>query len=103
MHLTLLFLTGLALDIENWLYPAVPGTSAILMSNVNCGELSTDITECPAELGEDQNSCDHSMDVALRCKVPTWAGLRFSLIAKSSRLIHTTVEQAGTNVKGMVQ
>ncbi|XP_014664130.1 PREDICTED: uncharacterized protein LOC106806643 [Priapulus caudatus] len=86
---------GLALDIENWLHPAVPGTLSIIMSDVMCGELSTDLSQCPAEVGEDQNSCDHTMDVALRCKQATWAGLRFSLNAKSSLLSNTVVERAG--------
>ena len=45
----------------------------IWRSMVDCTELDMDIAQCDAD-GPDDHSCDHTMDVSVRCHYPTWAG-----------------------------
>ena len=50
----------------------------IWRSQMRCTELDMDITKCLAD-GPDDHSCEHTMDVAVKCHPPTWGG-RFLLM-----------------------
>ena len=93
---------GFVLNTEDWkLQPyQVPKegmTDPILMSNVRCNELETDIRTCKkAERADDfMNSCSHEYDVGLRCYDVSWAGLRLGMTAKRSKLYDIKIERAG--------
>ena len=93
---------GFVLNTEDWrLQPnEIPKEGAddpILMSNVRCGDLETDIRRCRrAETQQDLlNSCSHEYDVGLRCYDVSWAGLRLGMTAKRSKLYDVKIERAG--------
>ena len=52
--------------------------SPILISNVRCDPLDTDITKCKLSERRDMflNTCDHADDVGIRCYDVSWAGIR---------------------------
>ena len=67
---------GMVVHPDDWtMFTDYPGTydQPIWRSRVSCTDLDLDITKCPAD-GRDDHSCDHSMDVSVRCHKPTWAG-----------------------------
>ena len=93
---------GLVLNPEDWRLernevPAADESEQILMSNVRCQELDTDIRKCKmAEgFGDLVNSCSHEYNVGLRCHDVSWAGLRLGMTAKRSKLFDVKVEKAG--------
>ncbi len=93
---------GWVLNPEDWDLPPneVPQAGAggpILMSNVRCGPLDTDLTRCKWAERTDMflNSCSHSDDVGLRCYDVSWAGARLGMTSKRSKLYDVKVERAG--------
>ena len=93
---------GWVLNPEDWwLYPSeIPQAGVsdpIVMSNVRCGPLDTDITRCKLSEKRDMflNSCSHSDDVGLRCYDVSWSGIRLGMTAKRSKLYDVKVERAG--------
>jgi len=42
-----------------------------------------------------EQSCDHSKDVAFRCELPGWTGLRLGVLADTCNLQYVTIEKAG--------
>ncbi|KAG8238177.1 hypothetical protein J437_LFUL014053, partial [Ladona fulva] len=92
---------GLVLNPDDWFLepseiPEAGINEDIIISNVACTEEDVDITKCHAESQEDfENSCTHEQDVGLRCHTPTWAGVRFSVLARRSDLQYITIEKAG--------
>ena len=93
---------GWVLNPEDWwLYPSeIPHAGVsdpIVMSNVRCGPLDTDITRCKLSEKRDMflNSCSHSDDVGLRCYDVSWSGIRLGMTAKRSKLYDVKVERAG--------
>ncbi len=69
----------------------------ILMSNVRCGPLDTDLTRCKRSERTDMflNSCTHANDVGLKCYDVSWAGIRLGMTAKRSKLYDVKIERAG--------
>ena len=69
----------------------------ILMSNVRCAPLDTDLTRCKLSERSDMflNSCTHADDVGLKCYDVSWAGMRLGMTAKRSKLFDVRVERAG--------
>ena len=53
----------------------------VLLSNVRCDPLDTDITKCKLSERRDMflNTCDHTDDVGLRCYDVSWAGIRLGI------------------------
>ena len=93
---------GFVLNKEDWKLEAseIPdgGRHApIMMSNVRCGELDTDLRTCKrAERVDDfSNSCTHDYDVGIRCYDVSWAGLRLGMTAKRSKIYDVMIERAG--------
>ncbi len=115
---------GWALNPEDWdlppvEVPAAGDSSPILMSNVRCGPLDTDLRTCKLAERTDAflNSCTHADDVGLRfvsflvdiylllffimynvfrrCYDVSWAGVRLGMTAKRSKLYDVKVERAG--------
>ncbi|CAG0896137.1 unnamed protein product [Darwinula stevensoni] len=92
---------GLALNPSNWLLqrsemPAAGINEDIILSNVKCTDLDTDILECDAETENDfENSCTHEDDVGLRCYDVSWSGIRLGMTARKSTIKHATIEYAG--------
>ena len=60
------------------LFLATGQEDPILMSNVRCEELDTDLTKCKKSEGEDKflHSCTHANDVGLKCYDVSWSGIR---------------------------
>ena len=60
------------------LFSATGQEDPILMSNVRCEELDTDLTKCKKSEGEDKflHSCTHANDVGLKCYDVSWSGIR---------------------------
>ena len=93
---------GYVLNPEDWMLerfevPAATESEPILMSNIRCGELETDIRKCKKSERSDDfvNSCTHEYDVGLKCYDVSWAGLRLGMTAKRSKLYDMKVERAG--------
>lgn len=90
---------GLALNSHDWLLEKsqyYSDSSNILLSNVKCSHLDTDITQCESEKSSKNDffaSC--TTDVAIKCYRPTWAGIRLGMAAESSVIEHTIIEKAG--------
>lgn len=67
---------GFVVHPDNW-HPFTnkPGMASqpIWRSQVACTDLDMDITMCEAD-GLSDHSCNHSMDVSIRCTSATWAG-----------------------------
>lgn len=93
---------GLVLNPNDWVLEKIDvynvtivgESSGILLNNVQCTKFDTDITKCKAETTEDfENSCDE--EVAIRCYKPSWAGVRFGMMADSSSVKNSVVEKAG--------
>ncbi|XP_067119939.1 protein bark beetle [Centruroides vittatus] len=88
---------GLVLNPHDWLLERSQfhsGNKPIVLSNVQCTELDTDLTNCKAERMQDfENSCME--EVGIRCYPQSWAGLRLGMIAKESFLKHIIIENAG--------
>ena len=71
---------GMVVHPDDWrMFTDVPGDmyQPIWRSQVQCTDLDMDITQCVAD-GREDHSCDHSMDVSVRCHKPTWSGMKFS-------------------------
>ncbi|XP_074661276.1 protein bark beetle-like [Tubulanus polymorphus] len=66
----------------------------IWLSNVDCNRYSKDILHCEAD-GPNDHTCDHSMDVNIRCQPKTWGGVHLTVTARSSKLIHMKMDKAG--------
>ncbi|CAG0893659.1 unnamed protein product [Cyprideis torosa] len=92
---------GYALNPIDWLLeknelPPAGTNDDILLSNVRCSDLDTDILLCRLEGVDDfEDSCDHSDDVGLRCYDISWAGIRLGVTASKSTIRHALIEGAG--------
>ena len=93
---------GWVLNPEDWnLLPIdIPQAGLqdpVLMSNVRCGPLDTDLTKCRLSERTDlfYNSCTHGDDVGLKCYDVSWAGIRLGMTAKRSKLYDVKIERAG--------
>ena len=93
---------GFVLNPEDWEMlpseiPQAGVSDPILMSNVRCGELDTDIRRCKRaeRLDDFTNSCSHDYDVGLKCYDVSWSGLRLGMTARRSKLLDVKVEKAG--------
>lgn len=67
---------GMVVHPDDWkMYTDIPGDSfqPIWRSRVMCTEFDSDFTRCVADSRE-EHSCDHSLDVSVRCHRPTWSG-----------------------------
>ena len=76
---------GMVVHPDDWrMFTDVPGDNSqpIWRSQVQCTDLDMDITQCIADSMED-HSCDHSMDVSVRCHKPTWSGTILFLVNKT--------------------
>lgn len=88
---------GLVLNPHDWLlersqFPS--SNNPIVLSNVQCTDLDTDLTKCKAERMQDfENSCVE--EVGIRCYPQSWAGLRLGMIAKESYIKNVVIENAG--------
>ena len=88
---------GLVIHPDDWrIYTVMPGPSSqpIWRSSVQCIDLDIDVMQCRADDHMD-HSCNHTRDVYVRCYKPTWSGIRFTASARSSRLAHSEVSEAG--------
>ncbi len=68
---------GMVVHPDDWrMMTDFPGErdQPIWRSQVACTDLDLNMMECRAD-DREQHSCDHSMDVSVRCHSPTWAGL----------------------------
>lgn len=93
---------GWVLNPEDWYLqpselPPAGQNDPIIMSNVRCGPLDTDIRKCKFAEGKDKflNSCKHEDDVGLKCYDVSWSGIRLGMTAKRSKLFDVKVERAG--------
>ncbi len=93
---------GWVLNTEDWYLnpsqiPAAGQSDPILLSNVRCGPLDTDIRYCKLSEGTDKflNTCGHEDDVGLKCYDVSWSGVRLGMTAKRSKLYDVKVEKAG--------
>ncbi|XP_059476974.1 protein bark beetle isoform X2 [Neocloeon triangulifer] len=92
---------GLVLNPDDWFLeradmPEAGTAEPIVLANVQCLEDDLDVTACRAEgLADFENSCSHENDVGLRCYLPSWAGMRFGVLAERSDLQFITIEKAG--------
>lgn len=92
---------GYVLNPEDWyLEPGVmppDGQDArIILSNIQCDEFDTDITQCKGDdAWELENSCTHGEDVGIRCYPGTWAGIRLGMTARESYIKGVIIEKAG--------
>ncbi|XP_013781367.1 protein bark beetle-like [Limulus polyphemus] len=90
---------GLVLHPQDWLlekslFVDPYDQMKVLLSNVQCTELDTDVTTCKAEGPEDmENSC--TLAVGMKCYQATWSGIRIGMAAMESYLEHVVVEGAG--------
>lgn len=66
----------------------------ILMSEVECDPLDTNLFECK-HTNQFDHACTHLDDVWLRCLQPGWAGIRFGMMAEPSKLKYAVFENAG--------
>ena len=89
---------GWVLNPEDWDLrpidiPQAGISDPIVLSNVRCGPLDTDLTKCKRAETKDLffNSCTHAEDVGLRCYDVSWAGLRLGMTAKRSKLYDVKV------------
>ena len=67
---------GLVVHPDDWWIPVnLPGdpSQPIWRSQVSCTDLDMDVTKCHAD-GQFDHTCDHSMDVYVKCIEPMWAG-----------------------------
>jgi Scavenger receptor cysteine-rich domain len=92
---------GLVLNPDDWFLeraniPEAGTTEPIVMTNVRCTDDDLDLTKCRSESeAEFENSCTHENDVGLKCYEPSWAGMRFGVLAERSDLQYITIEKAG--------
>jgi hypothetical protein len=55
-------------------HPSPDINQPIYRSAVTCTDFDNDIMQCDAD-GINDHSCNHTLDVYVRCKPPTWAGM----------------------------
>src|SRR5699024_4428233 len=71
---------------------------SILLSNVHCGHLDTDLTKCKAEKASENDFeggwCPMG-EVGIRCYPPAWAGIRIGMLTQEATIESVTVEKAG--------
>ncbi|XP_076338817.1 protein bark beetle-like [Tachypleus tridentatus] len=90
---------GLVLHPQDWLleksqFQDQESSSNVILSNVQCTELDTDLTTCKAERDDDfENSC--TMIVGIRCYQPSWAGIRLGMDADESIIRNVVIQEAG--------
>ncbi|RWS09858.1 uncharacterized protein B4U79_09122 [Dinothrombium tinctorium] len=92
---------GLVLNQKDWLleksqYSQSLNLSNVILSNVQCTKLDTNILDCKAEnrLNHDfENSC--VSEVGIRCYQPSWSGLRMGIIADATELSNIWIQNAG--------
>ncbi|XP_064633824.1 protein bark beetle-like isoform X2 [Lineus longissimus] len=79
---------GMSLHPDDWLPETkISGAASqpIWRSQVDCDDWATTLLTCKAD-GRYDHSCDHTLDVNLRCKPLTWAGVRFTVQAQASAI-----------------
>ncbi|KAK6621229.1 hypothetical protein RUM43_011535 [Polyplax serrata] len=92
---------GLVLNPNDWYLerseiPLAGTSEEILLSNVKCTPEDLEITKCKSERSDDfEGSCTHENDVGIRCHEPSWAGVRFGVLAEPTTLQYVTIEKAG--------
>ncbi|RWS26925.1 uncharacterized protein B4U80_09870, partial [Leptotrombidium deliense] len=92
---------GFVLNEKDWLLEKsqfVPSSSTrnVILSNVQCTKIDTNIAECKAEnrvLRDFDNSCPS--EVGIRCYQPSWSGLRMGMVAEATELHNIEIEKAG--------
>ncbi|UYV80531.1 hypothetical protein LAZ67_19000487 [Cordylochernes scorpioides] len=90
---------GFVLNEKDWLleqseFESRLNPQDVLLNNVQCTELDTNLAECRAERQNDfENSCQE--EVGMKCYPPSWAGVRLGMEAKESSLKNVIIEQAG--------
>lgn len=90
---------GLILDPNFYLYSKKlyqdhRQNDAILMSEVQCDSLDTNLFECRHTSLSD-HTCTHEDDVWIKCLRPGWAGIRFGMASQASSLKYAYFEHAG--------
>lgn len=90
---------GMVLNSRDWLlernqFQDSVTMENVILSNLQCTRLDTDITECKAERKPDfEHSC--ISEVGIKCYLPSWSGLRFGMSAQATEIRHIDVEKAG--------
>ena len=73
-------------------------TRSILLTNVRCDHLDTDLTKCKAERST-ENDFEEGWcpmgEVGIRCYPPAWAGIRFGMLTQEAIIESVIVEKAG--------
>lgn len=86
---------GLIVDPDLYFYRVKRSShEPIVMSEVQCDRLDTDLMECRHTKGRDQ-TCSHEDDVWVKCLRPGWAGVHFGLHALPSSIRYGWFEKAG--------
>lgn len=67
---------------------------AILMSEVQCDGLDTNLFEC-RHTSPNDHTCTHEDDVWLKCLRPSWAGIRFGMASEASKIKYALFQQSG--------
>ena len=69
---------GYVIHPQDWyeynVHPSPDASQPIWRSSVTCTELDNNVLDCDADSIND-HSCNHTQDVYVRCKPPTWAGM----------------------------
>ncbi|XP_069990075.1 protein bark beetle isoform X2 [Penaeus vannamei] len=92
---------GYVLNPEDWFIepgsmPPEGQDARILLSNLQCDEFDTDLTQCKSDqFWELENSCSHAEDVGIRCYPATWSGIRLGMTAHESHMKGVVIEKAG--------
>ncbi|CAF0869334.1 unnamed protein product [Brachionus calyciflorus] len=90
---------GLILDpnyfiYSRWLENDPRINESILMSEVQCDSLDTNLFEC-RHTSHFDHTCTHQDDVWIKCLKPSWSGVRFGLNSQSSNIKHAYFSQSG--------
>lgn len=94
---------GLVLNERDWRLEKSEFWSAgnsrqIVLSNLQCSHLDTDLTSCKAERMADndfEGGWCPSGEVGIRCFSPGWAGIRFGMLTQEAIIESVIVEKAG--------
>lgn len=93
---------GMVLNSANWHlekseFYSQRNSRSILLTNVQCTHLDTDLTECQAErLNSDfEGAWCPKGEVGIRCFPKAWAGIRFGMLTQEVIIENVIVENAG--------
>ena len=91
---------GLVLNARDWLLEQSEykkqdiNDIEVVISNLGCTSLDTDITKCKSERkSEFLNSCPS--DVGIKCYAASWSGIRLGMAADVASLENTIIDSAG--------